>query len=151
MSAHVTARSSAGDAGFVHIGTVGVEVASPNTPMSLWPGAGERHVRKPLLRAHPLLDGSSIAGPIFGRRVAFATVEVRRWMERPLFSSLGLAMFVDAAHASQRLPAASGDPFQVDAGLGLRIRFPGRDGMLRIDYARGVFNRAGAISAGWQF
>jgi hypothetical protein len=80
-----------------------------------------------------------------------ATAEARRWLDPSFLSAIGFAAFVDLAHATRRLPAPGGDPFLVDAGLGLRIRFPGRDGLLRIDYGRGLLDRADALSAAWQF
>jgi hypothetical protein len=140
-------RSSVRHEGRVLLAAAGLEAASARAPRALWPGAGAGHARRPLLRAHPLLDDGRIAGPVFGRRVRHATVEFRHWLA-PVARVLRVApaLFVDAAHATRRLDA--GDAWQVDAGIGLRLAAPG-SGVLRVDLARGLRDGAMQVSAGW--
>jgi hypothetical protein len=38
----------------------------------------------------------------------------------------------------------------IDAGVGMRVRLPGRDDVLRVDYGHGLRDGANAISVGWQ-
>jgi hypothetical protein len=128
---------------------VRTDFASAQAPLAIWSGAGDGRARPGLLRAHPLLDAGVIEGPAFGRRVQSATLEVQRWFKRLEIPRVGIAAFADAAHATNRLTGAPGRPFQLDAGSGLRIRVPGSDRTLRIDYAHGLRDRhASALTVG---
>jgi hypothetical protein len=148
-SMHAILRSRIEDTGTVHMLRLRGDVASDTAPRAIWSGAREGQARPGLLRAHPLLDDGVIDGPVFGRNVAQMTVESRRWLNGPPVIRLGIAAFVDVAHAWKRGFAATGDPLQADAGAGIRIRMPGREGTLRIDYARGLRDGAGALTFGW--
>jgi hypothetical protein len=148
-SIRATARSSAVPTPLVVVADIRAEFTSATAPLAVWSGAGDGRARPGLLRAHSLLDDGVIEGSVFGRRVQSATLELQRWFRRPQLSPIGIAVFADTAHASARLEAATGRPFQVDAGAGLRFRFPGSDHTLRIDYAHGVRDRhATAITVG---
>jgi hypothetical protein len=103
-----------------------------------------------MLRAHPLLDGGVIAGPLFGRRLAHASVEAQRWPGKVRALPIGVALFTDLARADKRLPQAGGDPMQIDAGAGVRIKLPAVEGVLRVDYARGIRDQRQALTVGWQ-
>jgi hypothetical protein len=145
-------RSSVATTGTVYLAGAGAEAVSAAAPLVLWPGAGDGHARAPLLRAHPLA-GRVISGPAFGERLAYANAELQRWIGPPasLPVRFAIAGFVDVARAARRAPSASGDPFQVDAGIGLRVKVPGQKGALRVDVGRGVRDAAHAITLGWQF
>jgi hypothetical protein len=149
-SLRATFRSSTDAAGFVTRMDAGLDHASVDAPLALWPGAGEGRARGALLRAHPLLHGGIIDGPVFGRSVAHVSLEGQRWLARPSLIRAGIAVFADLAGASHRLRSAEG-PLQLDAGVGLRLRLPGRDKTLRVDYGRGIANGANALTVGWQF
>jgi hypothetical protein len=143
-------RSRATPSATVWIGSGGYQLASSSAPASLWPGADTGHARDVLLRAHPLLDNGVIAGGVFGRRIAFASAEVQRWIE-PKGQRLvrfAPAAFVDLARATRGLPES--DPrLHVDAGAGIRIALLGF-GVLRADLARGLRDGRTAFSIGWQ-
>jgi hypothetical protein len=130
--------------------TGGVDAVSAAAPLAFWPGAGEGHARRPLLRAHPLLVDGIISGPMFGERLAYGNAEAQHWFEKPLLVRIGLAAFTDVARVWRPL-SSTGAPFQVDVGLGLRLRVPGRRGILRVDYGRGVRDGRDALTVGWQF
>jgi predicted double-glycine peptidase len=130
--------------------TGGVDAVSAAAPLAFWPGAGEGHARRPLLRAHPLLVDGVISGPTFGERLAYGNAEAQHWFEKPLLVRIGLAAFTDVARVWRPL-SSTGDPFQVDVGLGLRLRVPGRQGVLRVDYGRGIRDGSDALTFGWQF
>ena len=124
---------------------------SDNAPLGLWPGAGDGRARPPLARAHPLLDDGviSTAGlSIFGRTLAYGSVEARRWLERPALIRIAPAGFVDIARASRR-GAGGVEAAQVDVGAGVRIKVPGAAGVLRVDVARGLRDGATAVTLGW--
>lgn len=125
----------------------GLSVRSQGAPLAFWAGAGTGAGRAPLLRAHPLLDDGVLVGEVFGRRLLFAGAELEPagLPVGPL--RLGLACFVDAARASERSQAGAAD--QVDIGVGLRLRFPGVGGAVRIDVAHGLRDGATRASAGW--
>ena len=126
------------------------EAVSLSAPRALWPGAGEGRARPGLLRAHPLLEDNIIAGPVFGRRVLALNAEGQRWFARPGLVRIAAAGFVDAAGASDRLPGTGGKASQVDIGAGVRLRLPGGEGTLRVDYAHGLRDGADAVTIGWQ-
>lgn len=126
-------------AGLTRIGT--------SAPLDVWEGAGLGLARAPLLRAHSLLNGGVVTGQVFGRTLAHASVEHERRLVARVGGVLGVAAFVDLAHASRR--AWPDDAWQADAGLGLRVHLPGGAGALRLDVARGLRDRRHALSAGW--
>lgn len=144
---HAALRSSPLPRGLVVRAIADVEAASAATPLSLWPGAGNDDARAPLSRAHPLLHGGVVDGPIFGRRLSTLTFETERWMER-LQNRVGLAGFLDVARAWDRL-RSGGDGWQADVGAGFRFRLPGTADTLRLDVARGLRDRRQAISVGF--
>lgn len=145
-------RSSTAAIGTVCVAGGGVEAVSAAAPFALWPGAGDGHARTPLLRGHPLLRDGVIDGAVFGERIAYANGEVDRWIGWPTSLPIRIAVagFVDLARASRRAPAAPRDPFQIDAGFGVRVKVPGQKGTLRIDIGHGVRDGANALTFGWQ-
>lgn len=140
-------RSRARHEGIVLLARAGAGVTSTQAPLALWSGAGTGHARGPLLRAHPLLDDGRITGEVFGRRVYHGGLEARGWV-RPLMKVVRLApaVFIDAARAERRL--AAGAATHVDAGIGLRVALPGTS-VLRLDVAKGLRDRATALSISW--
>ncbi|HWE26507.1 MAG TPA: hypothetical protein VHB97_00830, partial [Polyangia bacterium] len=131
--------------------TAGANAVSSAAPFALWSGAGDGHARPALLRAHPLLDDGAIDGPAFGRTLTYASGEARRWIDGVSPVRIAIAAFTDLARATDRLPGAIGAPWQIDAGVGLRVRVPGTAGMLRADFARGLRDGARAFTVGWQY
>ena len=140
-------RSSSELRGLVDSADLGLEAVTDAAPMTLWPGAGDGHARSPLLRAHPLLVGGIVTGPVFGRHVAYANDDLTYWVDRIRIAHVGLAGFADAAAASDRMSGAEGRPFQVDVGAGLRLGLPG--GTLRVDYAHGLRDGENAATVGF--
>jgi hypothetical protein len=126
--------------------TAGLDHTSGASPFDLWPGAGTGRARTPLLRAHPLLDNGVVTGPVFGRRLAHASGEYVHPVLSGVASGLGLASFIDVAHASQD---AASSKWHADAGLGLRVTLPGNAGALRVDVARGLRDHRHVLSAAW--
>ncbi len=146
----ITARSSRSADRLVVLARTGASLVSAQAPFALWSGAGEGRSRAPLLRAHTLLEDGRIDGPVFGRRLAHGTVELQHWLRRPTLLRMAAATFVDAAAAGARPAFATGRAFQVDAGIGVRVRVPGRSGLFRVDYARGLRDGSHAVLVGWQ-
>jgi hypothetical protein len=142
-------RSTARTIGTVWRGDAGYLAVTTASPASIWPGADSGVGRDALLRAHPLLDDGVIRGGVFGRRLAFGSLEVQRWLKpgtRPI--RVAPALFVDIARAGRGL-ATTNVRTQVDAGAGLRLSLLGM-GVLRIDIARGLRDGRTALSIGWQ-
>jgi hypothetical protein len=132
----------------VWLARAGVEGAGAEAPLSLWPGAGTGQARDALLRAHPLLHDGAIRDGVFGRRLAYAGIEWRRWISRGFGPvRLSPAVFVDAARAGA-VPAFADRRAHVDVGAGLRIAVPSA-GVLRADVARGLRDGQMAVSFGW--
>ncbi len=132
----------------------GFHAAGSGAPLSLVPGAGTGRARRPLLRAHPLLDRGVLTGPVFGRRLVHATVEGTWWPLRLFPARLGAAAFVDAARAWDSPLTGGNPPGRMDAGIGLRLGLPGRGNLLRLDAAWGLDGRAHAITLAatpWRF
>jgi hypothetical protein len=74
---------------------------------------------------------------------------VQRWLDRPALVRLGVAAFADAAVARRGEQRARVE--NVDVGVGLRVRLPMLDRVLRIDVARGLSDGAKALTVGWLF
>ncbi|HKK28027.1 MAG TPA: cysteine peptidase family C39 domain-containing protein [Gemmatimonadota bacterium] len=142
-------RTSGEPRGLVASARAGLDVASAGAPLDTWPGAGTGHARPALLRAHPLLDGGVVAGPVFGRRVASGGVEATAWAAGPGPLSTGAAVFVDAARAWRR-PGGGSSPAEVDVGAGLRLALPVARAHLRVDVAHGLRDGENAVSVGWE-
>lgn len=128
----------------------GVETVSDRAPLALWPGAGEGRARSALLRAHPLLRDGVVTGPVFGHGLAYANVEAQRQLKTSWPVGLAVAGFADLARAT-RTSTPAADNWQLDAGIGLRVKVPGQKGALRVDVARGVRDGAHAFTIGWQY
>jgi hypothetical protein len=141
-------RSRLQHTGAVWFARAGLEGAGAEAPLSLWPGAGTGQARDALLRAHPLLHDGAIRDGVFGRRLAYAGLEWRRWIPRGFGPvRLGPAVFVDAARA-RAVPAFADRRAHVDVGAGVRIAVPSA-GVLRADFARGLRDGEMALSFGW--
>lgn len=134
----------------------GLEAVGTRTPRMLWPGAGTGRVRRPLLRAHPLVRDGVVAGPAFGRVLAHGGVEPSVELPLSLPVSLRAAAFLDLARAwrvdgaAARAPASAGGRLLADLGAGLRAGLPGVGGRLRLDAATGLADGAEALSLGWE-
>jgi hypothetical protein len=141
-------RSTPRNEGRVWIGRTGTEAAGDGAPLALWPGAGTGQGRDALLRAHPLLARGVIRDGVFGRRLAYAGLEWRRWVQpaRKPFR-IAPALFLDTARASRGL-ASFDRRWQSDVGAGLRLALPG-SGVVRLDFAYGLRDGSTAVSAGW--
>jgi len=151
-AAHIVARfrSVTAARGTVWVAAAGVNVTTAHAPMGVWEGAGEGQARSALARAHPLLTDGVITGPVFGRQLTYGTGEIQHWLgTSPV--RFAVAGFVDIARAARRLPSASGDPFQVDTGIGVRIKAPAQKGTLRVDFGTGLRDGAHALTVGWQY
>jgi hypothetical protein len=130
-------------------GDAGYRAVTTASPASIWPGADSGVARDAPLRAHPLLDDGIIRGGVFGRKLAFATIEVQQWRKPGRYLiRVAPAAFLDIARASRGLTTTN-DRAQVDAGVGLRLSLPGMN-VLRVDLARGLRDGRTAFSVGWQ-
>ena len=108
-SIRATAHTSAVPTTVVALADIRAEFASTTAPLAVWSGAGDGRARPGLLRAHPLLDDGVIEGPVFGRRVQSATLELQRWFRRPQLARIGIAVFAEPrtpAIDSKRQPGA---------------------------------------------
>ncbi|HUR33476.1 MAG TPA: C39 family peptidase [Vicinamibacterales bacterium] len=149
-SAALAARTSRGPRPLVVLARAGVSNSSAAAPLAFWNGAGDGLARGPLLRAHSLVHDGRLDSPVFGRRLAYASVEAQHWFARPSLLRVAVATFADAAAAWQRPLVSRGSPAQVDGGVGLRVRVPAVPGAMRVDYAHGLRDGADAWTVGWQ-
>lgn len=142
-------RSKGAYIGNVWRADAGYRAVTAASPSSIWPGADTGPARDVLLRAHPLLDDGIIRGGVFGRRLAFGTVEVQRWSKPgKRLVRVAPALFADVARATRGL-SSSTELTQVDIGAGLRLSLFGM-GQLRVDFAHGLRDGHNALSVGWQ-
>jgi hypothetical protein len=120
---------------------------SQNAPLPLWPGAGAGRARRPLLRAHGLLDGGAIrVDRAFGRSLAHGSVEVGS-PARPVAGLwITAAAFTDLARSSRRADRLAAFTAW-DVGVGLRIRTL-FDVTGRIDAAIGLLDASRTVSVG---
>jgi hypothetical protein len=137
------ATTSVGRQGRVWLARGAIGGASSAAPPLLWMGGDTGHVRPLLLRAHPLLDDGHLRSDRLGRLALAATAEGQWWLGSGLIR-LAPAAFIDAGRTARtlRLHAIR----DVDVGIGLRVAAPGRAGLLRVDWARGLRDGATAIS-----
>jgi hypothetical protein len=135
-------RSSDQHRGRVFLARVGGGAATAPTPPDLWFAGDTGNVRPALLRAHPLVDAGMLTSDRLGRRIAHASAEARQWWSVRSIVQIGAAVFADSARVGRRsVPDGRGD---VDVGAGMRIGFPGLEGVLRLDVGKGL--RDGATS-----
>jgi hypothetical protein len=114
------------------------------TPPDLWFAGDTGTARPVLLRAHPVVDEGELQSQQLGRRVAYLSNEARQWWSVKSAVRFGVAVFADAAHVGRRATAAGrGD---VDVGGGLRVGFPGLDGVFRVDIGKGLRDGSTAFS-----
>jgi predicted double-glycine peptidase len=138
--------------GWASAGAAGVQHVSAGAPLAMWAGAGDGYARGELLRAHPMLDDGVInltSDTAFGRTLAFGTFEGQRWVETRWPVRIGIAAFVDVAHAADR--GFAGPTLQTDIGGGLRLGLPGARHALRVDVAHGILDGANALTIGWAY
>jgi hypothetical protein len=128
-------------AGFAAVGAA--------TPLALWPVAGSSESRGVLLRGHTLYTDGVIVGEVFGRQLAYGTIEYQRAVYRHRYGTLGVAGFTDLGRAWQRRDGAPPSPLHVDVGGGARISMPGNPGQLRFDIGFGLRDRQRKFSAGY--
>jgi hypothetical protein len=148
LNLRASLRTSTRTEGFVGMASTALTRASHSAPLAVWPGAGEGVARADLLRAHPLLDDGVVTGATFGRHLIAMTGEVQRWLHPSPLTPLALAGFVDIARAAHGVDGRTSG-VNVDVGGGIRLRAPGRDGLLRVDYAYGLRDGAHAVTVGW--
>ena len=132
-------------------GLVGLYSASPLAPFDLWMGAGTGQGRPVLLRAHPLIENETLHSAMFGRQLAFATTEYNRPFRTTLAGVFSAAAFVDLAQAWHGLTGPGPSPFEVDAGVGFRLRVLRGGGVARLDLAKGLIDGDLTLSAGWSY
>lgn len=144
------ARAGADAAGGRLTLLAGTEGVHGRAPAFLFPGAGDGHIRRPLLRAHPLIANGAITvakGALFGRRLVHGTAEWSRALKRLGLASIDGALFVDGAYVQQLLDGRLSD-HQIDAGAGIRVRLLGGGPTFRVDIARGLRDSRWAVTAG---
>lgn len=127
----------------------GITVASDDAPLALWPGASAGRGRGVLLRAHPLHQSGIVTSEVFGRQMAYATVERMFVVKTMKIATISVAGFADMAKAWRRAEGLDASPFHVDVGGGLRVNSPKTGGMIRIDFGYGLRDGETQLSAGW--
>ena len=146
----MAARTSSSPARIEASLTMGLTAVTSEAPLSVWPGAGEGHVRPYLLRAYPLLSDDSITGPAFGRGLAHLSAEVgvRALSLGP--SSFGTATFLDLAQPWSQPNSTAWGPGLASFGCGVRLRLPGFAGALRADVAWSGSRGKPVFSLAWR-
>ena len=124
---------------------------SEGAPLGTWPVAGTNFDWAIPLRAHPATRGGLIDPRSTGRRIAHAGVTADRPVRRFGLLMLGTGIFVDGARIMNPAEATSANGWLFDAGAGLRLGVgDGREGVFRIDLARGLTDGRMALSVGLQ-
>jgi hypothetical protein len=144
MAASMRLRSSDQHQGRVFVARAGGAFATVATSPDLWFAGDTGVVRPALLRAHPIVEDGMLRSDRLGRRIANVSAEVRQWRTVKAAVQVGAAAFADAAYVDRR--AASGARGDVDLGVGLRVGFPGLEGVFRLDIGKGLRDGATALS-----
>ncbi len=148
LSAGIAARTATSLSTPATWGRVNLSSVPDGAPLALWAGAGTGASRRPLLRAHSLLEDDVVRGEAFGRTLVQATVEHSRPLRFVALGRVSAAAFIDVARAWHRLPPRrSPSIWWVDAGIGLRV--PVGTSAIRLDVAHGLRGGGFTASAGW--
>ena len=131
------------------IGHVGLIRASDQAPLALWAAAASGGDRQILLRGHVLHHRHVLASEVFGRRLAYGTVEHITPVWRSRYAAVGVAGFVDVARAFDRLDGAAPTRLHIDVGAGLRLSRPTDASQLRLDWGVGLRDGRMRVSAGY--
>jgi hypothetical protein len=143
-------RSSASPERFTWRVRGSLDAVTSAAPRDLWLGAGVGRARRPLLRAHPLLDDGVINTARLSRNLASVTLEVEHAWRRHEPLQLSVVGFADTAHRWDGTAQARTGRTDLDVGIGFRLGAPGRSGRFRADIARGLRDGAVAGSVGWE-
>jgi hypothetical protein len=119
-------------------------LATSATPPDLWFAGDTGAVRPALLRAHPIVDDGELQSDRLGRGIVHGSGEVRHWWTIRTLIQIGAGLFADAARVERR--AAEDGRGDVDVGGGLRLGFPGLDGVFRLDLGKGLRDGSTAVS-----
>jgi hypothetical protein len=122
---------------------------SDAAPLAVWPGAGAMLDRTTLLRGRRLVASDVVAGPVFGRQLAYFTVERHDPLISHSLGTVSLATFVDTARAWKRLDRSDPSDLHIDVGAGLRAAQTGDDNVLRVDIGVGLRDGNVRVSAGY--
>jgi hypothetical protein len=126
----------------------GGRVTTADAPLAVWPGASSGTGRGVLLRAHPLLRDDVVRAEVFGRHLAFATVERVQPLRRTRYGEIGAAVFLDTARAWHRLDTPAPSRLHADVGAGVRLKIQDADS-LRLDLGIGLRDGRVRLSAGY--
>jgi hypothetical protein len=144
VAASVRLRSNHERRGRTFIVRAGGALATSATPPDLWFAGDTGAVRPALLRAHPIVDDGELQSDRLGRGIVHGSGEVRHWWTIRTLIQIGAGLFADAARVERR--AAEDGRGDVDVGGGLRLGFPGLDGVFRLDLGKGLRDGSTAVS-----
>jgi hypothetical protein len=140
----VRARSSTAMQGVVFIASGGFDTVSRSTPLHLWAAGDTGHVRRTLLRAHPVLDDGRLRVERLGRLLVHGSFEAQRWWRAAEAVRVAAAAFSDVGRTASRF--AGGGHADVDIGLGARLAVAGIPGSFRADLGKGLRDGSTALS-----
>ena len=144
LAASVRLLSNHERRGRTFIVRAGGGTATSATPADLWFAGDTGTVRPALLRAHPIVDDGMLQSERLGRGIAHVSGETRQWWTIRSVIQIGAGLFVDAVRIERR--AAEDGRGDVDVGGGLRLGFPGLDGVFRFDIGKGLRDGNTAVS-----
>jgi hypothetical protein len=90
------------------------------------------------------VDDGRLQSERLGRGIAHVSGETRQWWTIRSVIQIGAGLFVDAVRIERG--AAEEDRGDVDVGGGLRLGFPGLDGVFRFDLGKGLRDGSTAVS-----
>jgi hypothetical protein len=144
VSSSVRLRSSDERRGRTFIVRGGAATATSATPADLWFAGDTGTVRPALLRAHPIVDDGMLQSERLGRGIVHVSGETRQWWTVRSVIQIGAGVFVDAVRVERRsIEDGRGD---VDVGGGVRLGFPGLEGVFRLDLGKGLRDGSTAVS-----
>jgi hypothetical protein len=130
-------------------GRLGLDQASSRAPLGLWPVASGDIPWAIPLRAHPRTSDGLLPGATAGRSMLHGGLSG----DHPLFRAgpfaFAAGVFLDGAEIRHPADGSARDRFYLDAGGGLRVGIlDGHLGILRVDLATGLADRATAFTVG---
>jgi hypothetical protein len=130
-------------------GFTGMRAATRQAPLAAWPTAGTGTRGTALLRGHGVLDNDVVTTEVFGRQLAYSTIEHQQQIYQGTFGRVALVGFLDMAKAWNRLNSPNPSRLQADIGTAVRLLAPEGGGTVQVAVGVGLRERSWALSAGW--
>ncbi len=128
---------------------LGMDIASTEAPLGLWPVASGDLPSAVPLRGHPRTSDGRLPGSTTGRRMIHGGLSGDQPVYHLGVFTLAVGIFLDGASIRHPADGSARQRLHLDAGGGIRIGIlDGQLGVLRVDLGTGLTDRRTALSVG---